>query len=58
MYTWKYIKVFENNLHKNTFLLRLQKSIAIKLISTSMISLDYLQLILKLQVKQNASEMA
>ena len=50
------MKVFENNLHKNKFLFCLRKSYAIKLISTHMISLDYLQFILKPRMKRNVSE--
>ena len=58
MYIENYLKVFENNLQKNKFLFCLQKSYAVKLISTRMISLDYLRFLLKPLMKQNVSETA
>ena len=50
------MKVPEINLHKNKFSFCLRMSYVTKLMSSRMISLDYLQFILKPQIKRNVSE--
>ena len=50
------MKVLEINFHKSKFSFCLRMSYVTKLMSSRMISLDYLQFILKPQIKRNVSE--